>query len=291
MFLLCFFSFFFFFFFSSRRRHTRSYGDWSSDVCSSDLSSWPGPGHDEPRVVPRLRDPAPHVEEDEEVLPALEAAEEQDDDLSFHAVTPEECLRAWPRPKAPVHPVGDDREPLGGDTELLHRLAASELAPDDDPIDRAHHPLLDERVEPAGIEVMVVRHDRHVEPVPPPSDQGRGPDVAQRVRAQQVEGMPVPDALDRPRHNEGRDRPPEAPPDGKPVDRPVRDTVRMSLVAREQDIDRHAAVGEVAQQLTLVRLASGRRLRIDAAVGGTDPHVRSSRAATSSMYGLTPKRR
>src|SRR5437867_7670271 len=27
-----------YFFFSSRRRHTRSYGDWSSDVCSSDLS-------------------------------------------------------------------------------------------------------------------------------------------------------------------------------------------------------------------------------------------------------------
>src|SRR5207248_3920928 len=29
-----------FFFFSSRRRHTRSYGDWSSDVCSSDLMSY-----------------------------------------------------------------------------------------------------------------------------------------------------------------------------------------------------------------------------------------------------------
>src|SRR5690348_18216081 len=29
-----------FFFFSSRRRHTRWTGDWSSDVCSSDL-----PGH------------------------------------------------------------------------------------------------------------------------------------------------------------------------------------------------------------------------------------------------------
>src|SRR5215211_8008144 len=29
---------FFFFFFSSRRRHTRSLCDWSSDVCSSDLS-------------------------------------------------------------------------------------------------------------------------------------------------------------------------------------------------------------------------------------------------------------
>src|SRR5437762_8019952 len=40
--LLCFFyiyiCFFFFFFFSSRRRHTRYIGDWSSDVCSSDLS-------------------------------------------------------------------------------------------------------------------------------------------------------------------------------------------------------------------------------------------------------------
>src|SRR5437764_3478030 len=31
----------FFFFFSSRRRHTRYIGDWSSDVCSSDL---PGGG-------------------------------------------------------------------------------------------------------------------------------------------------------------------------------------------------------------------------------------------------------
>src|SRR5206468_6674302 len=33
---------FFFFFFSSRRRHTRSDRDWSSDVCSSDLSFWSG---------------------------------------------------------------------------------------------------------------------------------------------------------------------------------------------------------------------------------------------------------
>src|SRR5207248_8793890 len=34
----------FFFFFSSRRRHTRSYGDWSSDVCSSDLHRRPPGG-------------------------------------------------------------------------------------------------------------------------------------------------------------------------------------------------------------------------------------------------------
>src|SRR5437762_2938394 len=35
-----------FFFFSSRRRHTRYIGDWSSDVCSSDLA-------DENRIDPR----------------------------------------------------------------------------------------------------------------------------------------------------------------------------------------------------------------------------------------------
>src|SRR5437762_11735018 len=35
-------SFLFVFFFSSRRRHTRYIGDWSSDVCSSDLF-WPYP--------------------------------------------------------------------------------------------------------------------------------------------------------------------------------------------------------------------------------------------------------
>src|SRR5438045_7892680 len=31
----------YFFFFSSRRRHTRCLSDWSSDVCSSDLSYGP----------------------------------------------------------------------------------------------------------------------------------------------------------------------------------------------------------------------------------------------------------
>src|SRR2546426_3232981 len=38
---------FMFFFFSSRRRHTRLQGDWSSDVCSSDLGS--------PRASPNRR--------------------------------------------------------------------------------------------------------------------------------------------------------------------------------------------------------------------------------------------
>src|SRR5207248_5131536 len=40
----------FFFFFSSRRRHTRSYGDWSSDVCSSDLDLYVTDGYGNARV-------------------------------------------------------------------------------------------------------------------------------------------------------------------------------------------------------------------------------------------------
>src|SRR5437868_7734945 len=42
-----------FFFFSSRRRHTRSKRDWSSDVCSSDLTR-SGPEPKESAGTPRL---------------------------------------------------------------------------------------------------------------------------------------------------------------------------------------------------------------------------------------------
>src|SRR5205807_9033430 len=49
------FYFLFFFFFSSRRRHTRLQGDWSSDVCSSDLIlDLMLPGIDGYEVVRRL---------------------------------------------------------------------------------------------------------------------------------------------------------------------------------------------------------------------------------------------
>src|SRR3712207_7908574 len=43
-----------FFFFSSRRRHTRYWRDWSSDVCSSDLSAGGDPpsGDDHHQVGP-----------------------------------------------------------------------------------------------------------------------------------------------------------------------------------------------------------------------------------------------
>src|SRR5581483_12322942 len=55
-FFFCFFFFIviyskvFFFFFSSRRRHTRYWRDWSSDVCSSDLSTVIGDGKQPPGI-------------------------------------------------------------------------------------------------------------------------------------------------------------------------------------------------------------------------------------------------
>src|SRR5690348_18169965 len=46
---------YFYFFFSSRRRHTRWTGDWSSDVCSSDLT----PHHHPNRRIPPPADSIP----------------------------------------------------------------------------------------------------------------------------------------------------------------------------------------------------------------------------------------
>src|SRR5205807_6895766 len=45
-------------FFSSRRRHTRLQGDWSSDVCSSDLAARPASEANPPRYArPSVTDP------------------------------------------------------------------------------------------------------------------------------------------------------------------------------------------------------------------------------------------
>src|SRR5256885_3420773 len=48
-----------FFFFSSRRRHTRLQGDWSSDVCSSDLRQAPACVISAPRAACRWSARAP----------------------------------------------------------------------------------------------------------------------------------------------------------------------------------------------------------------------------------------
>src|SRR2546426_8613632 len=65
---------FIFFFFSSRRRHTRLQGDWSSDVCSSDLGVRPGCGGGSRRAPgaapgPRARARVRHGRDDDRRLP------------------------------------------------------------------------------------------------------------------------------------------------------------------------------------------------------------------------------
>src|SRR4051794_41982516 len=58
------------FFFSSRRRHTRWTGDWSSDVCSSDLSGGKVSAEDLGREV-ELFSPVVNDGPSEETLPPL----------------------------------------------------------------------------------------------------------------------------------------------------------------------------------------------------------------------------
>src|SRR5437879_7679075 len=59
------------FFFSSRRRHTRSIGDWSSDVCSSDLGTWSAATRPvEPYVRDKREDQT--ADDDEEAEPRIE---------------------------------------------------------------------------------------------------------------------------------------------------------------------------------------------------------------------------
>src|SRR5207244_3211946 len=223
--------------------------------------------------------------------PRLEPAQEQDDGLALESMSAQERRGAWRWAEAVVDAVGNDRETLGRHAELLGRLADREPAADDDALDRTHHRALDEAVERARIEMVVVRYDRHVEPIAPAGNQRRGPDVAQRVRAEQVERLCVPRALDRRGHHERRDRPPEPAPDGQPADRPVRHVFRIALVAREQDLDRHAADAEVTEDLALLGPGARRRLRIDPAMRRADPHVCPPRATTSSMYGSTRRTR
>src|SRR5258706_9105236 len=58
----------FFFFFSSRRRHTRLVSDWSSDVCSSDLSN-----RDSRYTPPHMSETSPYLSFDRTAWAALRA--------------------------------------------------------------------------------------------------------------------------------------------------------------------------------------------------------------------------
>src|SRR5437879_13905252 len=93
----------FFFFFSSRRRHTRYIGDWSSDVCSSDLRAGrtgvhagiaAAKHHGETRLLQSTVDGALQVRRGSEIAgPQLRAVGEQPRQRSYrHETTVERDL-------------------------------------------------------------------------------------------------------------------------------------------------------------------------------------------------------
>ena len=143
----------------------------------------------------------------------------------------EQLRRGRPGDKGGIDAVVDDGDVIRADPELGRELAAAELASHHHAIGGLHHPLLDEPVQRARVEVVVVRDHRDVEVEAPPRDEGARPDVAERVRAQEVEGALVPDALDGRGHDERRDPPPQSPANGKAVDGPVGHALGMRLEA------------------------------------------------------------
>src|SRR5690348_18032861 len=92
---------FLFFFFSSRRRHTRWTGDWSSDVCSSDLGQHRdderGSGGDAKIEADRRPDEEreEHVGLRERVIRGHARAEDEERGRSEERRVGKECRARW----------------------------------------------------------------------------------------------------------------------------------------------------------------------------------------------------
>src|SRR2546426_9020940 len=155
-----------FFFFSSRRRHTRLQGDWSSDVCSSDLdrrqlldqrarAAVPA----EPVVGPSGDDVRP-IHEPARVLEALLDAEQ----LEVVAVRATGAVAEGDGPQLARAAAVRSPGPRPGD---LH-FGEPDLAPHDVSVD-AQDTVVVVAVDPVGVDQ---------------AERGRGPQVA--AQAQQV---------------------------------------------------------------------------------------------------------
>src|SRR5206468_7708770 len=99
------------FFFSSRRRHTRSDRDWSSDVCSSDLSAIRALLGLTPKTARRLRD---------------DGGEE---DVSLDEVRPGDRLRVRPGERVPVDGVALEGTSAVGEAMVTGEPIPVEKAP------------------------------------------------------------------------------------------------------------------------------------------------------------------
>ena len=187
--------------------------------------------------------------------------------LLLEPVAPPQGVGFGAPPEALVHAVGDHRELFGRHAEPPLGLTAGELAPDHHLLGAAHDAPLDQRIEPAGIEMVMMGDDGDVEPVAATRDEGGRSDVAERMGAEEIEAsLRVDAANDRRQENRGH-RPAEAPPDRQAVNHPVGHAFRIAFVAGQDEVDHGAPRGQVAEELALVGFAARRGLGIDPAVG------------------------
>src|SRR5207247_7063233 len=108
--------------------------------------------NDEPSVRPRARNLTPHVEQEEQVLPLLEPAEKERHDLAAQTVPRDQRRRLGRVTEASVDTVRGNRKLLASHSQLTRGPPRRECPAADDPLDRAHHAPLDQRIEPVPIE-------------------------------------------------------------------------------------------------------------------------------------------
>src|SRR2546426_8454568 len=146
---------YFFFFFSSRRWHTRLQGDWSSDVCSSDLLLAEQPLRYAQRAVPPDRDEgvdALSVERRNQLVGPIVL-----DSRAVGALSPPaKRVAAVGRAEDRAAQVGDAADGVGveqHDAVLIEQPVVA--APDADAfpaaVDRGEHRPADHGVQPRGV--------------------------------------------------------------------------------------------------------------------------------------------
>src|SRR6267142_621263 len=196
----------------------------------------------------------------EEHLPALEP------------IAREERMVLRPRRVLRSDAAVDDGHVVGAEPELVGELTARELAVGDHPVGGVQHPLLDERIERARIQVVMMRHDGDRQSIAAAREEGGGADEAHGMSAQEVEGLGIPHVLDRAGPYQGPDVPAQPLRWPHRMHGPARHVPVVRLAPCQRDVALHAQPRQVLEELALVHLAAGPRLRRDAAVGRADPH-------------------
>jgi hypothetical protein len=160
---------------------------------------------------------------------------------------------------------------IGADPKLLGELALGELAVRDHAVRGLDDPFLEHGIEGARVEMVVVGHHRHGQAIVAAGPQRGRAHEADGVRAQHVELLGVPHALDVARPHEGRHVP--AKPLGRPhgMDGQPRHPL-VALASSEENMTLLAERGEILQELPLVHFAARARLGRDAAMRREDAH-------------------